>query len=142
MKLVCSIAAFLLLVLVVLFLAVSKQPTSISNAEAGRRIDALTAHAGIELVTTNHFSGSAILGGTMEKRFRDLFRMYPRETPFRMTDHRFRDSKGDFTVQVYDREGEPLLVTIYLSPGATGPATETKNLLRELFPEATFFTRP
>lgn len=137
MKLTAWIGAFLTIAWLA-FLLADRAPR-ISAGEARARIAALEDAPDLHLVQTKQFKGAAVLGGRIEKKLRELFRINKRETPCVIEDYHFQEPAGTFTVQLLDQKGESARISVYGGPGAS---TRIGRLLRTTLPEADFVARP
>ncbi|OYV04040.1 MAG: hypothetical protein CFE26_19015 [Verrucomicrobiales bacterium VVV1] len=137
MKIAGSIGVLVLTALIALLATNKHGVTSIS--EARTKIEELQDSSSLELVETKNWSGDAVLGGGVEKKFRSFLHLRDRTTPFVMDDYHFRSESGMFIIQIMDKMGQDPEVVIYTAPN---PSTETGKMLRSAFPDAIFSNHP
>lgn len=125
-----------LLVLLGILAAMSPLLRGKDHGKAMANLQGITGRDGIEILERRQWCGSRTVGGPLENWLRRLCRIDPREEPFQLAQFRFRDSAGDFSVQIWDSNGRVFDVIIHKPP--TGVLAETDAALRESFPDATY----
>jgi len=138
MKRVWWISGCLVVFLAVLAMSTRLRPGDHSNAKAN--IVTITNLSGIQFVDKQEWSGSRVLGEPIEHRLRGVFGSYPREEPFHLVEHRFRDAGGDFSIEIWDSEGRVFNVVIRYSKSGVSEATIAA--LKKLFPDAEYHPKP